>query len=148
MDWTNILNSLQEAFMTVLTVGISAITVIAVMYINKLKDEAIARSQSIKNENTRKLVKDALNRVSDLTMYAVTCTQQELVKDIKKSIQEGTNTRDALLNLKITVINDVMSQITPQVEEALTTQIVDLQKYISDMVSTYVYQLKQEEAIY
>ena len=147
MDWTQVIDALQQALITILIAGISAVAVIAVIYINKLKEKAIASAQSIKDESARKLVTDAINRLSDFACTAVTSLEQESVKEIKEGIADGKYTREDLCALRDVAVQTVMNQITPQAMELIKTEITDVESYVQDLVSRYVYELKNNNGI-
>lgn len=147
MDWTPVINQINELLVTLMTSLIAVAGAFAISYLNKLKDKAVEQTNGIKDENSKKLAQDAIDRINTLVFTTVTYIQQELVGEIKKSIQDddGVFTKEDLYKLKDRAIEIVQSQIQPSVAEAAKSQIADLNGYIANLVSQYVYQLKQTE---
>lgn len=128
---------------------ISAITILSVFvitYIAKLKKRAEIEVAKIEDEKLRELANNALNRIADLAVSIVDSFQQELVGMIKKGIEDGTHTKQELYDLRDQAVERVLSLITDEVREAAMYQIQDLKKYVEDLVSQEVLNLRMIEA--
>ena len=143
--WEPVIEILKQTLMTVLIGVVSLLGAYAIYYLNKLKVKLEAEAQNINDENVRKLAENAIKRISEIVTTVVGSIQQELVDDIKLGIEQGTHTREELLELKDMAIQNIMNQITPEIAEAATTQIQDINQYIADLVSAAVLALRIEE---
>ena len=142
MDWSSVLEALQKGGTTILIALISALAIVAVSYINKLSQQVKAKIDATQSERESALINSAIDRVTYLAQNTVLCIEQELVGDIKQAISEGTMDRTALLALKDKAVDNVVSQLTPEIINALSTQTTDIEGYIADLVSAQVYEIR------
>jgi len=129
---------------TVVVALIGLLSAFLTLLVKNLTVKVLEQTSKIKNEATQTLVAGAVHRVSDLTGTAVMSIQQELVTDIKDSIANGDGkyTQEDLLALKNKAVTNVLNQITPEVKQALNLQIADVEKYVTDLVSKSVFDLR------
>ena len=85
--------ALNVLLTTVITGVIGIIGALISVYLNKLKDKAIASTNAIKDDSTKKIVQNAINRLNELVFTNVRSAQETLVKEIIQNI-------DILLFLK------------------------------------------------
>lgn len=139
-----IISALQTALVTIVIAIIGAAATIAATYINKLAQKATAETKKIDDENTRELAEKAIERISNVAYNTVMSFQQELVPVIKAGIEDGTYTRDDLLALRDKAVEVVMTGVSDDLKNAAMSQISDLEKYVQNLVSSYVLIVKAQ----
>ena len=146
MTWNDVWAALQNGLISILMAAISVGVAIAIAYINKLKDKATAQAQEIKDDATRKQAVNAINRITELAKSVVTSIEQETASTIRKQISSGELDADAgyktLCALKDEAVQKILNTVNEETKEAAMAQIQDLQGYVEDLVSEYVYKIK------
>lgn len=139
---TEIQQALQALLTTVGVAVLSALAVILVQGVNLAKEWACEKIAGIADENARKVVNDAIFRVSEIVSAVVTSIEQEEKQEILKAMEDGNVSRDELVALKDVAITRVKSQLLPETMELLEETFGDVTEYISDKVSQQVFALK------
>lgn len=134
--------ALQALITTVGVAVLSALAVILVQGVNLAKEWACEKIAGIADDNARKVVNDAIFRVSEIVSAVVTSIEQEEKQEILKAIEDGNVSRDELVALKNVAITRVKSQLLPETMELLEETFGDVTEYISDKVSQQVFALK------
>lgn len=134
--------ALQALLTTVGVAVLSALAVILVQGVNLAKEWACEKIAGIADDNARKVVNDAIFRVSEIVSAVVTSIEQEEKQEILKAMEDGNVSRDELVALKDVAITRVKSQLLPETMELLEETFGDVTEYISDKVSQQVFALK------
>ena len=134
--------ALQALLTTVGVTVLSALAVILVQGVNLAKEWACEKIAGIADDNARKVVNDAIFRVSEIVSAVVTSIEQEEKQEILKAMEDGNVSRDELVALKDVAITRVKSQLLPETMELLEETFGDVTEYISDKVSQQVFALK------
>lgn len=146
MTWNDVWEAVQEGLITIILLAISLCVSIATMYINKLKVKAVSQAEKIEDDRLKDLVIESINRVTYLVKSTVISLEQEFATDIRKKIESGEISPEdghkALSELKDTAINTVWNKLSDNTKEILVDEIDDVTGYIGDLVSEYVYRLK------
>lgn len=138
------INSALQTLLTSVTVAvIAAIGAIAIAGINIFKQWVVAKIQTIDNEEARKALSEAVNRVDDIVCTVVTSIEQEEKQEILKAMEDGKVNREELLNLKSVAVNRVKEQLLPDTVKLLEDSFGDITSYISQKVSQQVFAIKQ-----
>ena len=95
------------------------------------------------NEEARKALSEAVNRVEDIVCTVVTSIEQEEKQEILKAMEDGKVNREELLNLKSVAVNRVKEQLLPDTVKLLEDSFGDITSYISQKVSQQVFAIKQ-----
>lgn len=147
------MNEINQALVSggavIVVAVIALIAAVAIKYSKYGIDLLKQKASSIEDENTRNLVNSTLDRLSSLTEVVVTSIEQESTKAIKDSIASGKTeyTYDDILALKDQAVDRVKEQLTPEMINAINEQVSDIDKFISDLVSTSVYKLHESQPI-
>ena len=115
-----------------------------IYYIKQLADKAKLKNQSNKNAEQKVLVDNAIERLNALIEKSVIATNETVAKEIKIALADHRVDRDELLKLKDTVIADVTKQISTDTTELLSTEIADLNGYISNQIEVVLANLKNQ----
>ena len=128
-----------------LILGLGNILVgVIIYYAKQLADKAKLKNQSNKNAEQKVLVDNAIERLNVLIEKSVIATNETVAKEIKIALADHRVDRDELLKLKDTVIADVTKQISTDTTELLSTEIADLNGYISNQIEVVLANLKNQ----
>ena len=125
-----LISLLQTTILGILNIGAGYL----IYYIKQLADKAKLKNQSNKNAEQKVLVDNAIERLNALIEKSVIATNETVAKEIKIALADHRVDRDELLKLKDTVIADVTKQISTDTTELLSTEIADLNGYISNQI--------------
>ena len=134
-----LISLLQRTILGILNIGEGYL----IYYIKQLADKAKLKNQSNKNAEQKVLVDNAIERLNALIEKSVIATNETVAKEIKIALADHRVDRDELLKLKDTVIADVTKQISTDTTELLSTEIADLNGYISNQIEVVLANLKK-----
>ena len=135
-----LISLLQTTILGILNIGAGYL----IYYIKQLADKAKLKNQSNKNAEQKVLVDNAIERLNALIEKSVIATNETVAKEIKIALADHRVDRDELLKLKDTVIADVTKQISTDTTELLSTEIADLDGYISNQIEVVLANLKNQ----
>lgn len=140
---------MQEALKTALTnIGIALIGLVSaylVVFIHRAAERIKAETSTVKNEDQRKLINDAIDRINDLATKGVAQTEQTLAAQLRQAVKDGKATPEDLKALGDALKKDVYDQLSEDVKKALAGQITDIEKYVSDTVESALLDLKNQQ---
>jgi vacuolar-type H+-ATPase subunit H len=131
---------------TLTTIIIAAIGLLGAYALSLIKQATAkikAETNKINDETQRKLVQDALDRVSNLAERTVQKIEQTSASAIREAVKDGKIDREELLALGKTAFDEVYGQLSIDTVELLNTEIVDVQAYIQAVIESEVLKLKQ-----
>lgn len=136
----------QEALMSLLaTVIIGAIGLLTA-YLTKYFKQSIAnikaQTSKIKDETQKQLVNDALDRTSTIVEKTIVAANETLVKEVTAATEDNKITKEDGERILASVKSDVLSQLSDDAKELLSTEIGDLELYIEKEVETTLAKLK------
>ena len=135
-----LISLLQTTILGILNIGAGYL----IYYIKQLADKAKLKNQSNKNAEQKVLVDNAIERLNALIEKSVIATNETVAKEIKIALADHRVDREELLKLKDTVIADVTKQISTDTTELLSTEIADLNGYISNQIEVVLANLKNQ----
>lgn len=136
-----IMDALGLLLTTVITGGIGVISTTIAVYFNNLKVKIQAETNKIQNEETKKLVNNALDRLNDLVITNVQSAQETLVKTIKEESKDGYSKED-LLAVKEVVKNNILVQLSQDSKDLLASEISDLDSYVDNKIEVILAEIK------
>ena len=136
-----IMDALGLLLTTVITGGIGVISTTIAVYFNNLKVKIQAETNKIQNEETKKLVNNALDRLNDLVITNVQSAQETLVKTIKEESKDGYSKED-LLAVKDVVKNNILVQLSQDSKDLLASEISDLDLYVDNKIEVILAEIK------
>lgn len=136
-----IMDALGLLLTTVITGGIGVISTTIAVYFNNLKVKIQAETNKIQNEETKKLVNNALDRLNDLVITNVQSAQETLVKTIKEESKDGYSKED-LLAVKDVVKNNILVQLSQDSKDLLASEISDLDSYVDNKIEVILAEIK------
>jgi hypothetical protein len=111
-------------------------------YHTKIRKYLDTKTEAIDNENVRTLAKETIDVIDKLVTNEVTNADITLKPAIIQAISDGKVTTDELTNLKETVKDKVLTQLTEDSKNAVSTTISNLDTYLDSTVETILGQLK------
>jgi hypothetical protein len=103
-----------------------------------------ATAQKIADDSKKKLIDDAVDRVIGLTQNTVLKIEQVSASALREAVKDGTIEKSELESLGKQAVQEVYSQLTEESKALLQTQVVDIQKYILDLVEKTVFEIKNK----
>ena len=133
--------ALNVLLTTVITGAISVIGALISVYLNKLKDKAVASANAIKDDSTKKLVQNAINRLNELVFTNVKAAQETLVKEIIQNAEDGYSKED-LLAVKDIVRENILKQLSQDSKDLIAKEIANIDSYIDEKIEVVLAEIK------
>lgn len=130
---------LQTTILGVLNIGAGYL----VYYIKQIADKAKIKNQENENEKQKILIDNAIDRLDLLITKSVIATNETLGKAIKDGLADGKTNREELLALKDIVIEDVKAQLSQDSKDLISSEIEDLNAYISNSIEVALKSIKE-----
>lgn len=130
---------LQTTILGILNIGAGFV----VYYIKQMADKAKIKNQENKNEKQKILIDNAIDRLDLLITKSVIATNETLGKAIKDGLADGKTNREELLALKDIVIEDVKAQLSQDSKDLISSEIEDLNAYISNSIEVALKSIKE-----
>lgn len=130
---------LQTTILGILNIGAGYL----VYYIKQIADKAKIKNQENKNEKQKVLIDNAIDRLDLLITKSVIATNETLGKAIKDGLADGKTNREELLALKDIVIEDVKAQLSQDSKDLISSEIEDLNAYISNSIEVALKSIKE-----
>lgn len=101
------------------------------LYKGKCVEFIKAKIGLIENEDTRKLVNDAFDRIDALLDTEMSAIETTVKPQLLKDIAEGNLNADSLKELGVQAVKSVMIQLPDKSKELLAQEVNDLESYIN-----------------
>lgn len=132
-------NVLTGVLIALLTLGGSY----AVLFIKKATDRVKAETSKIDDEATRKLMDDGIDRLTEIVNTNIIKAQETTIKEIKLVAGDGVIDREELKKVGVSVKEDVLSQISDQVLDAVQLQVKDVGAYVEGIIEKQLLNIKE-----
>lgn len=123
---------------------ISLLGAMAVYYINLAASKVKAQTSQIQDEESRKLLENALEDVTDLATVSVGAMEQTTAKALREAVKGGKADREQLLALGQQVFDEVKEAIAPEIQEVITKNLGSFDDYLTKCIENAVRQVKDE----
>ena len=133
--------ALNDFLTTILTLGLGLLAGIIALYVEKLKVKIKEETAKIRDEQTRALVDNAIDRLDKLIDDNVQSAQVTLVDQIKKGAVDGYDIQD-LKDVKQVVVENVYAQLTDDSKKLIETEIRDLDLYVNNKIEVVLGRIK------
>lgn len=130
---------LQTTILGILNIGAGYL----VYYIKQIADKAKIKNQENENGKQKILIDNAIDRLDLLITKSVIATNETLGKAIKDGLADGKTNREELLALKDIVIEDVKAQLSQDSKDLISSEIEDLNAYISNSIEVALKSIKE-----
>ena len=135
---------LNSLLVTILTGVISIAGAYATLLLKKVTTKIQAETSKIESDKERVLVNDAIMSINDLVYQAVFAMQTTTVEAIKAKAEDGKLTVEEGKEIANTVKDNVISQLSTEVQSLATKQIENLDLYILDRIEVELEKVKTE----
>lgn len=133
--------ALNDFLTTILTLGLGLLAGVIALYVEKLKVKIKEETAKIRDEQTRALVDNAIDRLDKLIDDNVQSAQVTLVDQIKKGAVDGYDIQD-LKDVKQVVVENIYAQLTDDSKKLIESEIKDLDLYVSNKIEIVLGQIK------
>ena len=137
---------IQEALLSLLSAvvigAIGLLTTYATSYFKQAIAKVKAQVEKLSDENQKQLVNDALDRTSTIVEKTIVAANETLVKEVTATTEDNKITKEDGEKILASVKSDVLSQLSDDAKELLSTEIGDLELYIEKEVETTLAKLK------
>ena len=137
---------LNTLLVTILTGVISIAGAYATLLLKRVTTKIQAETSKIESDKERVLVNDALMSINDLVYQAVFAMQTTTVEAIKDKAADGKLTLEESKEIANTVKDNVLAQLSTEVQSLATKQIENLDLYILDRIEVELEKVKTELA--
>lgn len=144
MDTTQIQTQITNLLTIVIGGLISILGIYTTIYINKLKQIAIAKSETIKDENAKKIVNDTIDKTTSLITTSITALENTTKVELVQAIQDGKIDKSELKTLGVKVQTDVLAQLGDKSVAILNDELGDVKGYISNKTEEILANLKAD----
>ena len=135
---------LNTLLVTILTGVISIAGAYATLLLKKVTTKIQAETSKIESDKERILVNDAIMSINDLVYQAVFAMQTTTVEAIKAKAEDGKLTVEEGKEIANIVKDNVISQLSTEVQSLATKQIENLDLYILDRIEVELEKVKTE----
>ena len=133
--------ALNDFLTTILTLGLGLLAGVIALYVEKLKAKIKEETMKIRDEKTRELVNNAIDRLDKLIDDNVQFAQVTLVDQIKKGAVDGYDVQD-LKDIKQVVVENIYAQLTDESKKLIETEIRDLDLYVNNKIEVVLGRIK------
>lgn len=137
---------LNTLLVTILTGVIGIAGAYATLLLKKVTTKIQAETSKIESDKERVLVNDAVMSINDLVYQAVFAMQTTTVEAIKDKAADGKLTLEESKEIANTVKDNVLAQLSTEVQSLATKQIENLDLYILDRIEVELEKVKTELA--
>ena len=112
--------------------------------IKKATDKLKVQTNAIKDEATRNLINNALDKTVQVVNKNVSSASETIVKELKASTLDGKLTKEdgqVILNV---VKGKVLTQLSDDIKGLASTEIGDIESYIETLIENSLKELKSE----
>jgi hypothetical protein len=136
--------ALNSAVTNVAVALISALSAVAIYYINKLIAKLKTETKMIEDDQQRKLLNDAIDRLQSISYTTVSAIEQTAGSAIRKADLSAEDKAKQLNELSIKACNEIWKTLEYEYQEALQKSIGDLDIYMVNVIEDSVRRVKNE----
>lgn len=133
---------ISNAAVTILTALIALVAAYALRGINALTAKIRIESAGLEDGQVRGFIDEALARLDDLAAKTVTQLEQTTAKALREAVKAGTANADDLKALGRRAVQEIIRNLSPDYRDAIGETVGDLEGYVTNMVETKVFELK------
>ena len=115
-----------------------------VYFIKKATDRLKVQTNAIKDDATRNLINNALEKTVQVVNANVSSASETIVKELKASTLDGKLSKEdgqVILNV---VKGKVLTQLSDDIKGLASTEIGDIESYIETLIENSLKELKSE----
>ena len=138
-NFQNVLNTIVEA---VVSGALTIASVYVPILISKVVKVANSKASLIKNEESQANDTNAIDRIDDLITTNIISAENTLKPKILEAIKDGKIDKSELEELSKIVKENVLKQISEDVNEVLNTTVSDTSSYLENRIEKILAELK------
>lgn len=133
---------LNQVIIDVAMAMIALLAAYGVNAIRKLTEKAKLETESIQNEEQRKLLTDALKDLENLTTNTVAQIEQTTAKALREAVKNGVKNREELEALANKAYNEIAEALKPESKALIDKNFGSFSKYLTNAIEAKVLELK------
>ena len=114
------------------------------LLLRKASEKLKVQTNAIKDEATRNLVNNALDKTVQVVNANVSSASETIVKELKASTLDGKLTTDDGKMVLNVVKGKVLTQLSDDIKGLASTEIGDIESYIETLIENSLKELKSE----
>ncbi|GMQ61185.1 hypothetical protein [Vallitalea maricola] len=122
---------------------ISLIGAYAVKFITQLTAKAKEQTALIKNDNMTFLIREAMERINQVSKTVVTSIEQTTAKELREMVKDGEIEKEEIEKLGQKAFDEVVNVCNNE-KQYLSKWITNVDGYIQNVIEQKVFELKQE----
>ncbi|WP_113671212.1 hypothetical protein [Vallitalea guaymasensis] len=122
---------------------ISLIGAYAVKFITQLTAKAKEQTTLIKNDNMTFLIREAMERINQVSKTVVTSIEQTTAKELREMVKDGEIEKEEIEKLGQKAFDEVV-KVCNNEKQYLSKWITNVDGYIQNVIEQKVFELKQE----
>ena len=141
MDFNMILtNTLTGIGIALIGLGGAYLTLL----LRKASEKLKVQTNAIKDEATRNLINNALDKTVQVVNANVSSASETIVKELKASTLDGKLTKEDGQVILGVVKGKVLTQLSDDIKGLASTEIGDIESYIETLIENSLKELKSE----
>lgn len=117
----------------------------ALSYIKAKIQKAKLQVEQMKDEQLKKIFKEALDEVDRLTEITVKAIEGEVAKELREALKDGKIDKEELKQLSVQAYEEIFRLLKPEYVGALMEGINDVDLYIHELIEAKLEDLKIEK---
>lgn len=101
-----------------------------------------AKKEEIQSKTNNEKVNTYIGIAADTALRVVETLNATLVEELKAANEDGKLTQEEILEIRNTALSTITETLSEDVKNGLTTAFGDLEKYLSMLIESSLYELK------
>ena len=139
------LNEVIVSFLIAVITGvIGLISSYFALYMKRISDKLKSEIEKEASEEQKKLIEQGIERINTLVYNSVYSAQKTIVQVIKNASEDGKLTVEDGKMIKETVKEDILKQISIDLEMTVKSEIDDIEAYVMNQIEIQLDKVKEE----
>ena len=117
----------------------------ATYYLHLNASKLKVQTAQIKDDQSRKLLENALADVTNLATTLVGAMEQTTAKELREAVKAGKASPDELKALSAKIFNEVKSEIAPETQRVIQDNLGSFDTYVDAVIEDAVRKVKQSD---
>lgn len=138
-------SALSETLMSILLGIIALAGAYATYYLHLGASKLKVQTAQIKDEQSRKLLENALDDVTNLATTLVGAMEQTTAKALREAVKAGKASPEELKALSTEVFNTIKEAIAPEAQRVIRDNLGSFDTYVDAVIEDAVLKVKQSD---
>lgn len=134
--------AVQSTLLAIAVAALSALSTVVIAYINVLKNKALKAAQNLEQDTNQKKLNSAVSNLEHISETVVMSIEQEEKQQIIAMLADNQIDKEELHKLRQIAVSRIISQLTEDTKNLLSSAFGNLEDYVADLVSRIVLELK------